>query len=278
MTPHAPAAEVEDDGAGNDRHDLAGAWAGRPPRPSASRPALTPSQAASRGAAPPRTTASAGRRCGGVEQVGLTGAGAAAAHVDPADGADRGTTTVVPVSQPGSSRVAWPTRTPGTSVMASSGPAGRGPCAQHARRLVDCRAWRARHHRHPRPRRSQRPPWHHREIAGYDLDRCDIALDQPELHTDLPRMRGRACGPAVVGLGALRAAGRGRGDRDPRAGRLRRGHVRATTRWSSPARPPTSSGCGSRGVTPRCSGWRAGTASTGRWSTSRPSPRGACGT
>ena len=32
-------------------------------------------------------------------------------------------------------------------------------------------------------------PWHHREIAGYDLDRCDIALEQPELHTDLPRMR-----------------------------------------------------------------------------------------
>ena len=32
-------------------------------------------------------------------------------------------------------------------------------------------------------------PWHHRELAGYDLDRCDIAQPQPELHTDLPRMR-----------------------------------------------------------------------------------------
>ena len=32
-------------------------------------------------------------------------------------------------------------------------------------------------------------PWHHRELAGYDLDACDIAQPQPELHTDLPRMR-----------------------------------------------------------------------------------------
>ena len=32
-------------------------------------------------------------------------------------------------------------------------------------------------------------PWHHREVAGYDLDACDIAQPQPELHTDLPRMR-----------------------------------------------------------------------------------------
>lgn len=32
-------------------------------------------------------------------------------------------------------------------------------------------------------------PWHHREVAGYDLDACDIALPQPHLHTDLPRMR-----------------------------------------------------------------------------------------
>lgn len=32
-------------------------------------------------------------------------------------------------------------------------------------------------------------PWHHRDLAGYDLDRCDIARPQPELHTDLPRMR-----------------------------------------------------------------------------------------
>ncbi len=32
-------------------------------------------------------------------------------------------------------------------------------------------------------------PWHHRELAGYDLDACDIARSQPALHTDLPRMR-----------------------------------------------------------------------------------------
>lgn len=32
-------------------------------------------------------------------------------------------------------------------------------------------------------------PWHHRELAGYDLDACDIAHAQPQLHTDLPRMR-----------------------------------------------------------------------------------------
>ncbi len=32
-------------------------------------------------------------------------------------------------------------------------------------------------------------PWHHREVAGYDLDACDIARPQPHLHTDLPRMR-----------------------------------------------------------------------------------------
>ncbi|WP_435199963.1 dipeptidase [Janibacter sp. GS2] len=32
-------------------------------------------------------------------------------------------------------------------------------------------------------------PWHHREVAGYDLDVCDIALPQPQLHTDLGRMR-----------------------------------------------------------------------------------------
>lgn len=32
-------------------------------------------------------------------------------------------------------------------------------------------------------------PWHHRELAGYDLDRCDLAEPQPALHTDLPRMR-----------------------------------------------------------------------------------------
>ena len=32
-------------------------------------------------------------------------------------------------------------------------------------------------------------PWHHREVAGYDLDACDIAQPQPHLHTDLPRMR-----------------------------------------------------------------------------------------
>ena len=29
-------------------------------------------------------------------------------------------------------------------------------------------------------------PWHHREVAGYDLDACDIARPQPHLHTDLP--------------------------------------------------------------------------------------------
>lgn len=32
-------------------------------------------------------------------------------------------------------------------------------------------------------------PWRHREVAGYDLDACDIAQPQPHLHTDLPRMR-----------------------------------------------------------------------------------------
>lgn len=32
-------------------------------------------------------------------------------------------------------------------------------------------------------------PWRHREVAGYDLDTCDIAHPQPHLHTDLPRMR-----------------------------------------------------------------------------------------
>ncbi|WP_068262208.1 dipeptidase [Janibacter limosus] len=32
-------------------------------------------------------------------------------------------------------------------------------------------------------------PWHHREVAGYDLDVCDIAQPQTHLHTDLPRMR-----------------------------------------------------------------------------------------
>ncbi len=32
-------------------------------------------------------------------------------------------------------------------------------------------------------------PWHHRELAGYDLDACDISRPQPRLHTDLPRMR-----------------------------------------------------------------------------------------
>ena len=32
-------------------------------------------------------------------------------------------------------------------------------------------------------------PWHHRELAAYDLDVCDISQPQPQLHTDLPRMR-----------------------------------------------------------------------------------------
>ena len=32
-------------------------------------------------------------------------------------------------------------------------------------------------------------PWHHREVAAYDLEACDIAEPQPHLHTDLPRMR-----------------------------------------------------------------------------------------
>ena len=32
-------------------------------------------------------------------------------------------------------------------------------------------------------------PWRHRDVAGYDLDACDIAAPQPHLHTDLPRMR-----------------------------------------------------------------------------------------
>ncbi|MDN5856099.1 MAG: dipeptidase, partial [Actinomycetia bacterium] len=32
-------------------------------------------------------------------------------------------------------------------------------------------------------------PWAHRDVAGYDLDRCDIAVPQPDLHTDIPRLR-----------------------------------------------------------------------------------------
>lgn len=32
-------------------------------------------------------------------------------------------------------------------------------------------------------------PWAHRQAYGYDLDRADVALPQPALHTDLPRLR-----------------------------------------------------------------------------------------
>ncbi|UYM06769.1 dipeptidase [Solicola gregarius] len=32
-------------------------------------------------------------------------------------------------------------------------------------------------------------PWAHRDLYAYDLDRGDIALPRPELHTDLPRLR-----------------------------------------------------------------------------------------
>lgn len=32
-------------------------------------------------------------------------------------------------------------------------------------------------------------PWAHRDLYGYDLERGDIALQQPNLHTDIPRLR-----------------------------------------------------------------------------------------
>ena len=32
-------------------------------------------------------------------------------------------------------------------------------------------------------------PWTHREAAGYDLDICDVGRAQPQLHTDIPRLR-----------------------------------------------------------------------------------------
>lgn len=37
-------------------------------------------------------------------------------------------------------------------------------------------------------------PWAHRELAGYDLDAVDIAQDQAQLHTDLPRLRSGCVG------------------------------------------------------------------------------------
>src|SRR5262245_45231364 len=32
-------------------------------------------------------------------------------------------------------------------------------------------------------------PWTHRDLAGYDLDALPFDVDQPGLHTDLPRLR-----------------------------------------------------------------------------------------
>ncbi|HLR85843.1 MAG TPA: dipeptidase [Nocardioidaceae bacterium] len=37
-------------------------------------------------------------------------------------------------------------------------------------------------------------PWAHREAVGYDLERRDIALSQPEFHTDIPRLRSGGVG------------------------------------------------------------------------------------
>ena len=37
-------------------------------------------------------------------------------------------------------------------------------------------------------------PWAHRQSAGYDLDRADIAEPQPDFHTDLPRLHAGGVG------------------------------------------------------------------------------------
>ena len=62
--------------------------------------------------------------------------GRAAAHVDAADGARRGRTTVVPVAQPRPVRWWWPTSTPATSVMALAGPGVRAGTSASAHRQV----------------------------------------------------------------------------------------------------------------------------------------------
>ena len=65
-------------------------------------------------------------------------------------------------------------------------------------------------------------PWAMRELNGYDLDAADLATGVAELQTDIPRLRAGGVGRAVlVGLRALLAVGRGGGDGDPGADRLR---------------------------------------------------------
>ena len=58
----------------------------------------------------------------GVQGVGLVRPGAAAADIDGAHGPGGGSTTVTPLSQPSPVLPAWPTRSPGTSVIAVMAP------------------------------------------------------------------------------------------------------------------------------------------------------------
>ena len=78
--------------------------------------------------------------------------------------------------------------------------------------------------------------WALRKQVAYDLDARDIALQQPALHTDIPRLRAGGVGAQFFSVyvpGTL-VGGRG-GDRDARTDRLRRGGLsRATRRPSWP--------------------------------------------
>ncbi len=65
-------------------------------------------------------------------------------------------------------------------------------------------------------------PWEMRQRVKYDFDRLDIAKAQPQLMTDIPRLRAGARRRAVlVGVRARRTAGRCGRRRDARADRRR---------------------------------------------------------
>ena len=99
------------------------------PAPASYAAAATPSAADSPNALPPASTTAS------TAETRLRGSSRSVSRVPgppprtstPPTVPGGGTTTVTPVSQPGSSRVVWPTRTPATSVMASWGPGCTAP-------------------------------------------------------------------------------------------------------------------------------------------------------
>ena len=104
--------------------------------------------------------------------------------------------------------------------------------------------------------------------VGYDFEALDIAIVQPALHTDLPRLRqGRGGRPVLVGVRAVQP--------DRRSGGQRHAASRSTrcTRWSSGTADDLVLVTDADGLdacwprtdrSPACSAPRAGTASTTR--------------